>query len=197
LAAPPVIAAQSDQQEDRADRREDRRDRREDRRDEAEDRRDRREDRRDTNPGDREDVRDQREDVRDAREDVRDEREDVRDRREDRRDARDGDRDRRDGVRVRIVDRPDVIRLRGVIRAPKRFRVAGYVRPRGFIVKRWAINDRLPLAFYARNYWLLNFTAYGLMAPPVGLVWVRVGNDAVLIDPDTGIVVRVVYDLFY
>jgi hypothetical protein len=35
------------------------------------------------------------------------------------------------------------------------------------------------------------------MLPPPGTVWVRYGSDAVLIDRDTGEVIRVVYNIFY
>jgi Ni/Co efflux regulator RcnB len=37
---------------------------------------------------------------------------------------------------------------------------------------------------------------FELPAPPPGCVWVRYGDDALLVDADTGEIVEVVYDLF-
>lgn len=33
--------------------------------------------------------------------------------------------------------------------------------------------------------------------PPYGAIWVRVGNDALLVDRDSGEVITVQYDVFY
>ena len=38
---------------------------------------------------------------------------------------------------------------------------------------------------------------YGLPYPPPGTVWVRYGDDALLIDQYTGEIVEVIYGLFY
>ena len=38
---------------------------------------------------------------------------------------------------------------------------------------------------------------YGLPAPPYGAVWVRVGNDALLVDEDSDEVITVEYSVFY
>ena len=35
------------------------------------------------------------------------------------------------------------------------------------------------------------------MDPPYGYVWVRYGDDALLVDVDTGEILRVVYGVFY
>jgi Ni/Co efflux regulator RcnB len=51
--------------------------------------------------------------------------------------------------------------------------------------------------FFATDYWINNWTYFGLGAPPPGCVWVRYGNDALLIDEDTGEVIQVVYGVFY
>ena len=83
------------------------------------------------------------------------------------------------------------------VRAPQRFRVGAYHGPRGFHYQRWSYGDRLPSSYYARPFWLLNALAYGLFAPPPGLIWVRYGDDALLIDQYTGEIVQVRYDVFY
>ena len=92
---------------------------------------------------------------------------------------------------------PNVAALRGAVQATRRFRVGAYHPPRGYVSRRWNFGDRLPHTYFARNYWLTDFLAYGLLAPPPGLIWVRVGPDALLIDEYSGEIVRVEYDVFY
>ena len=48
-----------------------------------------------------------------------------------------------------------------------------------------------------RDYFLLDYIAFGLFAPPPGYVWVRYGDDALLIDTYTGEIVQVRYNMFY
>jgi Ni/Co efflux regulator RcnB len=72
-----------------------------------------------------------------------------------------------------------------------------YRGPSGYSYRRWHYGDRLPRAYYARNFWLTNFVIYGLFAPPPGLIWVRYGPDALLIDQYTGEIVQVRYNVFY
>jgi Ni/Co efflux regulator RcnB len=87
--------------------------------------------------------------------------------------------------------------LRRNYTANRRYRFGRYNRPRGYYTHRWIYGQRMPSIFFARNYWITNFAAFGLMLPPPGTVWVRYGNDAVLIDRYTGEVIQVVYDIFY
>ena len=87
--------------------------------------------------------------------------------------------------------------LRGNVQSTRRFQAGAYRPPQGFQSRHWGYGDRLPRAYYARNYWLTNFLIYGLLQPPPGLVWVRVGPDALLIDEYSGEVVRVQYGVFY
>jgi Ni/Co efflux regulator RcnB len=81
--------------------------------------------------------------------------------------------------------------------APRRFRIGIYHGPRGFHYRRWSYGEYLPSSYYARPFWLLNAIAYGLFSPPPGLIWVRYGDDALLIDQYTGEIVQVRYDVFY
>ena len=81
--------------------------------------------------------------------------------------------------------------------SPRRYRIGIYHGPRGYSYRRWHYGERLPVEFYARDYWLLDFVAFGLFAPPPGYVWVRYGDDALLIDTETGEIVQVRYDVFY
>ncbi len=120
---------------------------------------------------------------------------DARDNRFDNRRFGDRDRDRRFDNRDRR--RGDWAQFRRSYDAPRRFRVGVYHAPRGYSYRRWHHGDRLPRAYFARNYWLTNFVIYGLFAPPPGLMWVRYGPDALLIDTYTGEIVQVRYNVFY
>jgi Ni/Co efflux regulator RcnB len=120
------------------------------------------------------------------------------------RDARDNrfDNDRRYGDRDRRFDNRDRRRgnwaqFRRSFDAPRRFRVGVYHAPPGYRYHRWSHGQRLPRAYFARSYWLTDFVIYGLFAPPPGLMWVRYGPDALLIDTYTGEIVQVRYNVFY
>lgn len=79
----------------------------------------------------------------------------------------------------------------------RRFQAPFYRRPAGWYSHRWAFGEFLPTAFWARDYWLIDFAIYDLPPPPFGAVWVRVDHDALLIDEDTGEIITVAYDVFY
>jgi Ni/Co efflux regulator RcnB len=81
--------------------------------------------------------------------------------------------------------------------APRRYRVAAYRAPRGYRYVRWSHGQRLPAVYLAHEFWLINFGLFGLFAPPPGLVWVRYGPDALLVDMYTGEIVQVRYNAFY
>jgi Ni/Co efflux regulator RcnB len=82
-------------------------------------------------------------------------------------------------------------------RASRRFRGPDYRRPAGWYDHRWTFGEFLPSAFWARDYWLSDYGSYGLPPPPYGAIWVRVGNDALLVDQDSGEVITVEYGVFY
>jgi Ni/Co efflux regulator RcnB len=82
-------------------------------------------------------------------------------------------------------------------RSHRRFHAGSYHRPRGWYYRRWSFGQILPALFWARQYWLNDYIAYDLPPPPYGTVWVRYGNDALLIDRDTGEIITVEYDVFY
>ena len=87
--------------------------------------------------------------------------------------------------------------LRRNFNAPRRFHHGAYVRPAGWYAHRWAYGERLPGGWYASNYWIVDFSLFGLIVPPYGYEWIRVGDDALLVDVDTGIILRVEYGVFY
>lgn len=77
------------------------------------------------------------------------------------------------------------------------YRGPSYRRPSGWYARRWTFGDFLPSLFWSSSYWINDFGYYGLMAPPPGTVWIRDGDDAILIDRYTGEVIQVEYGLFY
>jgi len=81
--------------------------------------------------------------------------------------------------------------------ASRRFHAATYQRPRGYYDHHWGWGETLPPLFWARQYWLMDFGMYGLPPPPFGAVWVRVGDDALLIDQYGGMIIEVDYGIFY
>ena len=92
---------------------------------------------------------------------------------------------------------PAVAALQRNVQAAHRFRAGAYRAPSGYRARHWSHGQRLPSYLFARNYWLLNYAAYPLFAPPAGLVWVRVGADALLIDQFSGEIIQVDYGVFY
>jgi Ni/Co efflux regulator RcnB len=81
--------------------------------------------------------------------------------------------------------------------APHRYHFGTYRRPGGWYAHRWVYGERVPHGWYGRDYWIGNYITFGLIAPPDGYQWVRVGDDALLIDVDTGEVLQVEYGVFY
>jgi len=81
--------------------------------------------------------------------------------------------------------------------AQRRFRIAPYYEPRGWYYQRWTFGQYLPFVFFSQNYWIDSYWSYGLPVPPYGCEWVRYGDDALLVDVETGKILQVVYNLFY
>ena len=81
--------------------------------------------------------------------------------------------------------------------AERHFHAGAYRRPGGWYPHHWVYGEFLPGLFWTRNYWLLDYVDFGLPPPPYGAVWVRVGDDALLIDQDTGEIITVEYGVFY
>lgn len=88
-------------------------------------------------------------------------------------------------------------KVRRATHATRRFHAGIYHRPHGWYARHWRLGYRLPRAWFVRDYWITDWAIYGLWAPIDGLVWVRVGPDAMLIDPVTGEIVSIEYALFW
>ena len=82
--------------------------------------------------------------------------------------------------------------------ATRRHRWTGpYVRPAGWYYRRWSLGAFLPALFFAQQYWISNYALFALDPPPPGTVWVRYGNDALLVDRATGEIIQIVHGIFY
>ena len=82
-------------------------------------------------------------------------------------------------------------------RAPHRYHAAAWHAPRGFTYRRFSIGERIPAVLLVADFFLTDYVSYGLDVPPDGYIWVRDGDDAVLVDRYTGEVIAVEYDVFY
>ena len=96
---------------------------------------------------------------------------------------------------------PDTLRLAteilGEAPAPRVSRHGDYRAPQGYQARHWSYGGRLPRSYFVRDYWITDFLMFGLFAPPPDLIWVRVGNDALLVDEYSGDIVQVDYGVFY
>jgi Ni/Co efflux regulator RcnB len=91
----------------------------------------------------------------------------------------------------------DVRSFRRNFTAPRRFHNGSFNRPSGWYAHRWVYGERYPRGWYGRDYWIGDYLSFGLIAPPDGYQWVRSGDDALLIDIDSGEVLQVEYGVFY
>jgi Ni/Co efflux regulator RcnB len=78
-----------------------------------------------------------------------------------------------------------------------RFHSRPYIRPPHFYSHVWLFGEVLPAAWYAPDYVIDDWWNYDLPEPPPGFDWVRVGDDALLIEEYTGQIVQVVRQLFW
>jgi len=78
-----------------------------------------------------------------------------------------------------------------------RFRSDPYIWPRGYSSRSWGVRQILPSFFLMDRYYIDNFYDYGFDEPPYGYRWVRVGDDALLVNVYTGQIVDVVPGVFY
>ena len=67
----------------------------------------------------------------------------------------------------------------------------------GYRIQLYNGGDRLPYGWYASPYVVYDYAPYRLYAPPYGYHWVRVGNDVILTAIATGIVLDVIYNIWY
>ena len=84
-----------------------------------------------------------------------------------------------------------------VYRSAERYRIDRYRAPSGYYARQWGYGDVLPRSWFGAQYYIGDFFDYGLPYPPPGFEWVRVGEDALLVDRFSGRIVQVVRYLFW
>ena len=80
--------------------------------------------------------------------------------------------------------------------AARSFRVGPYHRPPGWTAHHWGYGEILPRAYWGPQYLLADYWLFALEVPPVGYEWVRDGNDAILVNTDSGEILQVEYGVF-
>jgi Ni/Co efflux regulator RcnB len=86
---------------------------------------------------------------------------------------------------------------RRTITSTKHFDDGKFVAPTGYTYSRYELGARMPAVLLDDDGLVLTgYSNYALQAPPHGLTWIRVGDDAMLVDRKTGEVVETDYDLF-
>jgi Ni/Co efflux regulator RcnB len=80
--------------------------------------------------------------------------------------------------------------------AARSFRIGPYHRPAGWTSHRWGYGEILPRAYWAAPYLIADYWLFALEVPPAGYEWVRDGNDALLVNTDTGEILQVEYGVF-
>jgi Ni/Co efflux regulator RcnB len=85
---------------------------------------------------------------------------------------------------------------RRTITTTKHYDAGAFVAPRGYTYTRYVPGQHVNSELLGTSYMLTSYGDYALEAPPSGLKWIRVGNDALLVDPSTGEVVQSDYGLF-
>jgi Ni/Co efflux regulator RcnB len=78
-----------------------------------------------------------------------------------------------------------------------RYHFGHYRAPHGYHYRVWHRGDYLPRSYYGHSYIVYDWRPYRLYAPPYGYHWVRVGNDVLLTALATGVVLDVLYDIWY
>lgn len=86
---------------------------------------------------------------------------------------------------------------RKTVTATHRYDDGAFAAPAGYTYSRYAVGDHVPAVLLnANNLTLSEYADFQLDAPPRGLEWIRVGDDALLVDRTTGEVIQTDYNLF-
>jgi Ni/Co efflux regulator RcnB len=80
--------------------------------------------------------------------------------------------------------------------AARHYSIGPYHPPAGWTSHRWSYGEILPRAYWASEYILADYWLFALEVPPVGYEWVRDGDDALLVNIDTGEILQVEYGVF-
>lgn len=87
--------------------------------------------------------------------------------------------------------------FRKTVTATHRYDEGRFEAPAGYTYSRYNVGDHVPgLLLNSDGLMLTDYANYQLVAPPRGLKWIRVGDDALLIDRANGEVIQTDYSLF-
>jgi Ni/Co efflux regulator RcnB len=86
---------------------------------------------------------------------------------------------------------------RKTVTATHHFNDGALTAPAGYTYTRYKIGDHVDGVLLGGDGLVLtDYANYQLVAPPRGLKWIRVGNDALLVNPADGEVIQTNYGLF-
>jgi Ni/Co efflux regulator RcnB len=80
--------------------------------------------------------------------------------------------------------------------AARTFHIGPYHPPRGWSAHQWSYGQILPRGYWAAPYLIGDYWLFALEVPPAGYEWVRDGDDAILVNVDTGEILQVEYGVF-
>ncbi|HWD48753.1 MAG TPA: RcnB family protein [Rhizomicrobium sp.] len=83
---------------------------------------------------------------------------------------------------------------RKTVTSKKHYDAAAFQAPSGYTYSRFSVGQRVPHELIGMQ--LNDYQNYALVTPPSGLVWIRNGRDALLVDGNTGEVIQADNDLF-
>ena len=86
---------------------------------------------------------------------------------------------------------------RKTVTATHRYDAGAFMAPSGYTYTRYALGDHVPAVLLSSNNLMLSdYANFQLDPPPDGLEWIRVGDDALLVDRANGEVIQTDYNLF-
>lgn len=85
---------------------------------------------------------------------------------------------------------------RRTVTSKKHYDAAAFVAPSGYTYTRLNVGEKVPAPLLGGGVTLSDYQSYELQAPPSGAIWIRNGQDALLIDQNTGEVVQADYGVF-
>jgi Ni/Co efflux regulator RcnB len=87
-------------------------------------------------------------------------------------------------------------KYRKTVTASRSFDAGPFRAPSGYTYSRYRVGDHVPTVLLGSDLDLSDYSTYALVAPPEGLKWIRVGDDALLISRNSGEVIQTDYGLF-
>jgi Ni/Co efflux regulator RcnB len=81
-------------------------------------------------------------------------------------------------------------------KAARSYKIGPYHQPPGWTSHHWGYGETLPRAYWTSEYLLADYWLFSLEVPPAGYEWVRDGDDALMVNTDTGEILQVEYGVF-